>query len=195
LLHVRAGIARALERNTTRQVTSLQRAYRASGECSWLKAPREEQDSGILARAWGVRPRSPGYSFFVNETLCGKRPLSAGGSTAGVELVGDRATSIGEQAGSNSFLPLCTVLGPARRSSPADRSQARADRDQTRADRSQAEADRDQKDADRRQDHAGKTGQPSGAKPGPLRLVQPKDSDSALNTPDEESGKKGAGKR
>jgi hypothetical protein len=72
-----------------------------------------------------------------------------------------------------------------RSQSKADRSQARADRDQTRADRSQAEADRDQKDADRRQDDVGPTGQPSGTKPGPLRLVQRDDSEPASNTPDE----------
>jgi hypothetical protein len=119
----RKGVARAIEAATLFEAAlkgsgslddpfSLTRAYRASGDGSWVRAPREEYDSGILARAYGVRPRSPGNSFFVDATLCGKRTLQAAAGV-GANLVGDRSTHIGEQAGSNSFLPLCTVLGPA----------------------------------------------------------------------------------
>ena len=91
---------------------SLQRALQASGEMAWTGARREEMESGILARAFQTQPRSPGSSFFVNERLCGKRTLTVGTASAGGDLVGDRATTIGQQSGGNSFLDLCTVIGP-----------------------------------------------------------------------------------
>ncbi len=89
---------------------SLQRALQASGEMAWTGARREEMESGILARAFQAQPRSPGSSFFVNERLCGKRTLTVDGTSSA--SVGDRQTTIGQQSGGNSFLELCTVIGP-----------------------------------------------------------------------------------
>jgi len=91
----------------------LRAGFQASGEQNWRIAPAVAELSAILAKVYGVQPRSPGHSFFVNETLAGKRVWSVGTPSAGGYLVHDRATSIGEQAGSNSFLPLCSVVGPA----------------------------------------------------------------------------------
>lgn len=102
-----------LERARAAVVDRLELAagFQASGENCWNNAPAMQEQSGVLARGYRAQPRSPGSSFFVPETLCGRRTITAAGSSSA--SVGDRATSIGEQAGANSFLPLCTVVGPA----------------------------------------------------------------------------------
>jgi hypothetical protein len=110
---IEEGLAQLQEANQrVVEHLDLRAALRASGEESWRSAPGMAEQSALLARAYGIQPRSPGNSFFVPATLCGKRTLQAA-TGVGVNLVGDRATHIGEQAGANSFLPLCTVLRPA----------------------------------------------------------------------------------
>jgi len=89
---------------------SLARALQASGDNRWINAPREEMESALLAKAWGVQPRSPGSSFFINETLSGRRALTAAGDGGGA--VGTEVPAIGVPNAANNFLGLCTVIRP-----------------------------------------------------------------------------------
>ena len=87
---------------------SITDAFRASGECDWNYAPAIKRESERLAKAWGTQSRLTGNSFFVDETLCGARTLTTGGSVSGgVEFVPS-----GTPGGSNSFLSWVTVVRP-----------------------------------------------------------------------------------
>jgi hypothetical protein len=82
------------------------RGLRASGEQDWLAAPREKEDSDLLAKAWGVRPRLTGSSYFPGRTLIS--------SSSGIVSTSVQQPT-GVPAASNSFLALCDVQRPDAR--------------------------------------------------------------------------------